>query len=275
MTTDKRPACPTPDKKRYATREAAEKAAHRSQIAITEPLHPYICICTWTHLSKQPSDQVPTDAIPDATDLARLQLQSDNAFRETVTKDARGQLPMTDRIALRHTSLLHRWKDVLEEIRAEVNRDLNSAPRDNSLASHDWRKRAEGYRDVLTLRLQECRDLRAQDLERTKPHHTVTTDADLDSPQDPQGRAAASNASRREARAAETDRFLDAHGVPQHTNKELRRQAGERAVQRLIDAHGTEFSHYLAEECAVLGATLPNRVRKYLTDQPTDLAHTA
>jgi hypothetical protein len=90
-----------------------------------------------------------------------------------------------------------------------------------------------------------------------------------------QQRAAVSNATRRAARAEETDRQLDSYGIPRHADKELRRQAGERAIKRLIDAHGLEFSEYLAEECAVLGAPLPNRVRKYLTDATADLAQTA
>lgn len=250
MSTDKTPACPNPQKKRYATAEAAHSAAHGVQIAITEPLHPYICVCTWWHLSRQAPDLVPTNAIPDPVDIARLETLSDTSFRDLVATEARGQLDMDTRIALRHTSLHLRWQRTLKELRADINQQLNNRRHDNSLLTHDWRKRAEGYRDSLTLRLQECRDLRAAEIEKTKTHR------------------AALKASNNE----ETDRQLDTLGVPQHTSKELRRQAGERAIQRLIDAHGTEFSAYLAEECAVLGAPLPNRVRKYLTD---NLAQTA
>lgn len=263
---DKTPTCPTPQKKRYATREAAERAAHGVQIAIDQPLHPYTCICTWYHLSKQPSDTVPTDATADPADIHRLELLSDTTFRDLVSTEARGKAPMHERIALRHTSLLLRWQRTLRELRADVNQDLNNRARDKSLEAHDWRRRAEGYRDALTLRLNECRDLRAHDLEHTKQQREADKARNLAEQADIQQRAAASNAVRRAARAEETDRQLDTYGVPHHTNKELRRQAGERAIKRLIDAHGLEFSQYLAEECAVLGAPLPNRVRKYLTD---------
>lgn len=274
MTTDeKTPACPNPQKKRYATAEAAQKAAHGVQIAITEPLHPYICVCTWWHLSRQPSDQVPADAIPDPHDIARLETLSDTGFRDLVATEARGQLPMDDRIALRHSSLLLRWQRTLKELRADINLQLNNRAHDNSLLTHDWRKRAEGYRDSLTLRQQECRDLRAAEMERAKEQREALKAANIQGQADIQQRAALSNATRRAARAEETDRQLDSYGIPRHADKELRRQAGEKAIKRLIDAHGLEFSTYLAEECAVLGAPIPNRLRKYLTD--TDLPQTA
>jgi hypothetical protein len=269
------PTCPNPQKKRYATREAADNAAHRSQIAIEDPLHPYICVCTWWHLSKQPSTAVPEDAIADPTDIQRLELQSDTSFRDTVATEARGRLPMTDRIALRHTSLLLRWNRTLKELRADINQELNHRRHDTSLLTHDWRKRAEGYRDALTLRLQECHDLRARELAAAQAQRDAMKALNGAEQQNIQERAALSNAARRAARDEEIDRRLDSHGIPTHENKELRRQAGERAIERLIDAHGIEFSEYLAEECAVLGATLPNRVRKYLNDGPTDFAQTA
>lgn len=264
--------CPNDKKKRYATREAADNAAHRSQIAINTPLYPYICVCTWWHLSKQQPTTVPTDAVADPADIYRLQVQSDTSFRETVSHDARSKLPMHDRIALRQPGNLLRWSNALKELRADINVQLAERQGDRSLEAHDWRKRAEGYRDVLTLRIQECRDLRAQQLQKTQQQRTSDAAERQASQAEIQQAAAASNATRREARNEELDRQLDTYGIPAHTNKELRRQAGERAIKRLIDAHGIEFTRYLAEECVALGAELPNRVRKYLTD---DLAQTA
>jgi hypothetical protein len=265
--------CPTPTKKRYATRQAAEDAAHRSQIAINAPLYPYICICTWWHLSKKPSTTVPEDATPDPQDVNRLQLQSDTTFRETVAADARSTLPMDDRIALRAPGNQLRWNQTLKELRADINRQLNERAGDKTLAAHDWRKRAEGYRDCLTLRLQECRDLRARELERRKEQREADKARNLAAQQD-NPKPATTRAERKAARDADTDRQLDHYGIPHHTDKDLRRRAGEAAIKRLIDAHGDEFAHYLAEECAALGATLPDRVAKHLT-QPDNLAQTA
>lgn len=267
--------CPTDQKKRYATREAADQAAHRSQLAVGAPLYPYTCVCTWWHLSKQQTNTVPADAIADPDDIYRLQLQSDTAFRETVATEARGRLAMHDRIALRHPGNLLRWNHALKELRADVNTHLTERATDTSLEAHDWRKRTEGYRNALTLRIQECRDLRARQLEKTQQQRTTQAAGQREAQHDIQQAAATSNASRREARAEQTDRQLDAYGVPGHVNKELRRQAGEQAIKRLIDAHGIEFTRYLAEECTALGAALPNRVLKYLPEATAHLPRTA
>lgn len=180
---------------------------------------------------------------------------------------------MHDRIALRHPGNLIRWSQTLKELRADINTQLNERAADTSLEAHDWRKRTEGYRNVLALRIQECRDLRARQLEKTQEQRATEHAERQESRHDIQQAAAVSNASRREARNQELDRQLDSYNVPEHTSKELRRQAGEAAIKRLIDAHSTEFTRYLAEECAVLGAPLPSRVRKYLPE--ADLPRTA
>lgn len=271
MTAKTRYPCPTDQKKRYATQEAASNAAHRSQISLDTPLYPYICVCTWYHLTKQRPDTIPANAIADPDDIYRLQLQSDTTFRETVATEARSNLARNDRIALRHPGNLLRWNRTLKELRADINSQLTERAHERSLEAHDWRKRAERYRDALTLRLQECRDLRANHLATTRPQLTAAEQASTTVQQ----LAAASNTARREARAQELDRQLDSYGIPAHATKELRRQAGEAAIKRLIDAHGLEFTQYLAEECAVLGAPIPNRVRRHLTDPPTSLAQTA
>ncbi|MFJ7023196.1 hypothetical protein ACIQUW_33025 [Streptomyces sp. NPDC101117] len=272
MTSKTRYPCPTDQKKRYATSEAAESAARRSQIGIGAPLYPYICVCTWWHLSKQKPDTIPTDATADSKDVYRLQVQSDAAFRETVSNDARGKLDMNDRIALRQPGNLLRWNDTLKELRADINTQLTERRTDNSLHAYDWRRRAEGFRDSLTIRLQECRDLRAQHIQNTQQQRAAEQPEDQAVIEARRQAAVAANTARRKANAEDLDRRLDAHGVPSHINKDLRRQAGENAIQRLIDAHGLEFTRYLAEECAAIGVELPKRVRKYIAD---DLAQTA
>lgn len=47
------PECPTPTKRRYATRKAAELAAARTVHVYGRLLNPYTCRgCGWIHLSK-------------------------------------------------------------------------------------------------------------------------------------------------------------------------------------------------------------------------------
>lgn len=43
--------CPTPSKHRYATREAAVKAAKRQRLSVGKQLNPHECRCGWVHLT--------------------------------------------------------------------------------------------------------------------------------------------------------------------------------------------------------------------------------
>lgn len=45
------PECPTPEKHRYATREAAAVAAERCVIPFGRVLNAYDCRCGWVHLT--------------------------------------------------------------------------------------------------------------------------------------------------------------------------------------------------------------------------------
>lgn len=56
--------CPTPEKKRYATREAAEAGAGRSLVAFGRWLNQYACRCGWwhnTHLADAARYETPSD----------------------------------------------------------------------------------------------------------------------------------------------------------------------------------------------------------------------
>jgi hypothetical protein len=206
-------------------------------------------------------------ATADTQDVLRLQLQSDNAFRDTVATEAQGKGELPDRLALRHPGILLRWNRALKDLRADLNKQLTNRAGDKTLTAHDWRKRAFAYRDSLTLRINECRDLRAATHQAAAQRHAGQSTS-RDDQMRFEEQAAAAKAARREARDALLDQQLDRCNVPRLRQKELRRIAGENAIQLLIDAHGIEFSRYLAEECDRLGAELPGRVRKYLTDTP-------
>lgn len=45
--------------------------------------------------------------------------------------------------------------------------------------------------------------------------------------------------------------------------RQLREDAGERAVDRLIKAHQAEFTRYLLEECGAAGAEVPRRIARH------------
>lgn len=45
--------------------------------------------------------------------------------------------------------------------------------------------------------------------------------------------------------------------------RQLREDAGERAVYRLVKAHQAEFTRYLLEECGAVGAEIPRRIARH------------
>jgi hypothetical protein len=57
--------------------------------------------------------------------------------------------------------------------------------------------------------------------------------------------------------------------------KDQRHEAGERAVDRLVEAHQQEFQQYLQEECEALGVELPKRIRRYLELEQLESSDTA
>ncbi|AVH59943.1 MULTISPECIES: hypothetical protein [Streptomyces] len=226
-------ACPNPTKSRYATREAAETAARRVALRIEAPLRPYECACTWWHLTKNLPERPVDVSAATRHDIEFLNVLPDIDFREVVVRDADGQGDPGQRAALRHHRNQVRWKKQLGQLIADVEEQLKDRRGDKSLASHDWAKRATGYRDSLIVRLNECKRLRAADhAQAIVNQEHRRRDAEI---------AAAAGA----------------------TVKELRAAAGEIAVQRLIAAHGPEFDDYLAEEYAVLGISLPARVERH------------
>lgn len=77
-------------------------------------------------------------------------------------------------------------------------------------------------------------------------------------------------------RRAEADELLRraraAKSATDAANADARRKAGERAVQRLKDAHNREFAVYLAEEYAADGISLPDRLYRHLRNAVSEEA---
>lgn len=231
------PACPTPTKSHYATRAAAEIAAKRVDLRAGLQLSPYECVCTWWHLTKEQPEQLPRAADAPGPVVERLIAIPDIDFREIVAADVRGEGDPEERAALRHRRNHKRWQQLLGQLMADVEQQLKERRSDKSLEGHDWRKKAIGYRDSLTIRVTECRRLRAE------VHEELMRRGD----------------SRR--RDAETAAAMGA------TPKELRAHAGELAVDRLIKAHREEFNRYLAEEYRAFGLEIPERFQKWTRQQ--------
>jgi hypothetical protein len=220
--------CPTPTKARYATQNAAITAAARASFGLGTPLRPYECPCSWWHLTSKRADLIPNPASATEVDIERLMSIPESDFREIVVADTRSEGAPGERAALRHPRILGRWKKTLGELVSDIEQQL----RDRRHVT-DWRKRALGHRDALIVRVTECRRLRSE------VHVELMRRGEF---------------RRRDAEAAA------AAGA---TVKELRANAGELAVDRLIAAHRDEFERYLTEEYKAFGLQIPDRSAKW------------
>lgn len=234
--------CPTPTKARYATREAADKAAATSEAVHGRTLRPYECVCTWWHLTRSAAGDARPDAA-DATeaDIQRLTLLPDIDFREIVALDASGKGSPEDGAALRHPRVLLRWRRALGQLINELDTRLSSSRGDKTSAAKTWRIRAAGYRASLELRIAEAQRLRAEAAAK--------------------GGESAVEAGRRSADAAR------AAGC---SVSELRSRAGDVAIRRLIEAHPEEWGRLLSEEFLRLGLEVPDRVARHLPSRRTE-----
>lgn len=242
--------CPTPDKSRYATNQAADNAASRVQIPIGQHLRPYECPCGWWHLTSQPGPATPND------DTVQTVAGLDTpAFEDLVRRDLRGHATPHEAGALRHPAIAARWEAVLLLLRVDLEGQFARRKEDRSNEARDWRRRATIVRATLAIRRKEARGARhrAGHGQHSLPTAEQEANAQL-------------NADRRAARDRHLDDIVGAVRT-RAEEKELLRIAGEHAIKRLIDAHGAEFTSYLAEECQRIGVEPPKRVRKHLEQE--------
>jgi hypothetical protein len=154
------PKCPTPEKLRFATVEAAARFAARRELGVGKLLTPYACDdgaghgCGWVHLTS--TDPVPSGAADPAV-VNELRHATADSFRAVVEGDATGHLAAPRRIALRHPRLYGRWVRVLRELADRIDAQIAQAP-----ARSDWATRAAVYRHHLHQRLNEASALHDQ-----------------------------------------------------------------------------------------------------------------
>jgi hypothetical protein len=263
-------ACPTPDKtRRYATQEGAESAARRAQISVGQLLYPYPCACTWWHLSRTKTTNPLPDTPANPIDVVRLRTIPDIAFRGIVADDATGKAPMPDRLALRHPHNHKRWARILSDLILDIHQQRKDRKDDQSLTAHDWRKRSTAYEASLQVRIAECRQLQSDERIRVMQTTETTNDAAKQDRQESRTTTMTALTTPEDPDAKQT------RLAARQEQKELRRIAGEAAIKRLIDAHGSEWCQLLAEECDRIGAELPGRVAKYLNTHNPEMEDAA
>ena len=142
--------CPTPYKTgRYSSRDAAEMVARKAKDKNGVDLYAYLCVCTWWHLTRSPQEDPLDASMATDSDLQYLRTTPDDVFREVVAQDARGQGERGRRAALRHHSLLVRWRRTLGVLVNELNHRIRQGPGNRSLVDYDWNRRATEYLSLI------------------------------------------------------------------------------------------------------------------------------
>lgn len=143
------PACLTPDKRRFATPQAAESYATYNELGLGHRLAPYACPCGWIHLTSQA--QIPDHIDADPAIVNRLRHMPTDAFIGAVKGDTAGTLDMPARIALRDPRLHGRWVTALRTIARQLDARLAAVGADD-----DLRQRAEVFRHNIASRITEA-----------------------------------------------------------------------------------------------------------------------
>lgn len=219
MTTDK--PCPTPTKMRYATLDTAERRGHfRSvQSSNNQVFTAYECACGWFHLSTSSADSF---RCPEATTVEEMISLSVGDFQEVVLLDVKGRLPATMAAFLRDFRVVQRWRGELKMLSSELVSDMKRIPPNTE------RHRSIGQLATLTeTRIREAYRLLMQ----------LTGGSGAGVPGAPMV----------------VDPVVAEHRA---RRKQLRRTAGEIAVERLVIAHAEEFQRIFREEADKIGLVL-------------------
>lgn len=205
------------------TRFATESAALHAAAYYSKILRTYECPCGWYHLTSKPAAARPIDAPLVTEDVVAL---PDHEFVILAGCEARGQATPEQAAALRNSLNIDRWIEALKHIEVDIQQQLAARKGDYSVLAADWRRRTLAFQRSLHQRRAEAKELH----ERAR---------------------IAANAERTRLRSMGT------------TGPEARAEAGERAIQRLIDAHHAEFGRLLMEEFEVAGLEVPARVARH------------
>ncbi|OPC84147.1 hypothetical protein B4N89_27345 [Embleya scabrispora] len=152
--------CPTPDKARFATLEAAQSFAIRKFLSLGIMLRPYgDCSCEWYHLTSQGSDELTPTETELAREYARLRDLDPPAFVTLVRDDALGRTSKSTAAALRTPGLLERWRAALKELKTDIHAQIEQSRAQEHPGSRDWRNRIAHLQRRLAVRSAETNSL--------------------------------------------------------------------------------------------------------------------
>jgi hypothetical protein len=210
--------CPTPRKIRYNTRNAAKNAAGVRSRSTGFPLYVYRCRCGSWHMTRQ-RQEITDVPLVQVHGLGHILGMDDETFINTVICDITGDLDPSDGQFLRHPDVASRWKAGLTTVRQRVERQLASLNKLRSLSAEDdeWRMLLTETVDAITARQRECAGLLLPAVSVT-PAVAATT-------------------------AAVSKRLV-------------RRSAGDRALELLVNRHLSEFTKLFHVEARRVGLPL-------------------
>lgn len=146
--------CPTPDKKKFATRQAAEAWGSIAGIRLT----PYQCQCGMLHLTMRPGPALT------ATDqqIEKLTSMTDEDFAHLVQNELRGKSTPEDAAALRSRDVVVRWDQALSKIYLDLEATLTAKKGRNDPNTKQWRASIVRRQGFIHARRLEIKNIKAQ-----------------------------------------------------------------------------------------------------------------
>lgn len=123
--------CPTPDKKRFATKRAAEAFGSIAGLRLTV----YLCQCSMFHLSMRMG---PALSISEQQ-IEKLTQMTDEEFVLLVKKELRGKVTPEEEAALRSPHVVARWEAALKQENTELEAILAAKKGYTDRNTRDWR----------------------------------------------------------------------------------------------------------------------------------------
>lgn len=210
--------CPTPRKMRYTTRSAAKNAAGVRSRSTGFPLYVYRCRCGSWHMTRQ-RQEITDVPLVQVHGLGHIIAMDDETFINAVIGDITGELDPSDAQFLRHLEVVTRWRAGLITVRQRVERQLASLNQLRSPSAEDdeWRLLLTETLEVITARQRECATIMLPTVSANPA--VVSTQAAI-------------------------------------TKKIVRRTAGDRAMEMLVNRHLSEFTELFYVEARRAGLPL-------------------
>lgn len=158
--------CPTPKKRAYDTRTAAEAKASVS----SRKLYPYQCQCGQWHLTMRAT----TAPTAQSDVLEALASMPDETFSDHVTSELRGKATPEVAAALRTTDMAYRWKATLQRMLMEAQAELALKKGMEDPKTKQWRAAMVRNMGFIHARMIEIRTINATRKDRTSEEQLKT-----------------------------------------------------------------------------------------------------